>query len=85
MTVCHDNLGFKFFTKKDIVANFNGGKISSDAGLLLFAEYDRQLGFSAALASHIEDTRDPRYTKHAVLDLIRQRIYQIAAGYEDGN
>lgn len=67
MTVCNDNLGFKFFTKKDVVANFDGGKISSDAGLLLFAEYDRQLGFSAALASHIEDRRDPRHTRHAIL------------------
>jgi hypothetical protein len=85
MTVCQENLGLEFFQNKAVVADFNGGKISSDAGLLLFAEVDRKLGFSDALTQQLEDRRDPSYIKHALVDIMRQRLYQIAAGYEDCN
>jgi len=85
MTGCNSTLGLDFFTAKNLVANFSGGNISSDSGLLLLAELDRKLGFCEALASQLEDTRDPRYITHSMLDLVRQRVYQIAAGYEDCN
>ncbi len=68
-----------------MVTDFNGGNISSDAGLLLFAEVDRKLGFSEALTAQLEDRRDPSYIKHTLHDIMRQRLYQIAAGYEDCN
>lgn len=65
--------------------NFAGGEITSDPGLLLLREFDERLGLSAGLANLWLDPRDARYTTHRGLDLLRQRIYQIAAGYEDAN
>lgn len=64
---------------------FDGGLISSDGGLLLLREAERQLGLIKALAEVIPDRRDQRYVDHRYVDLLMQRIAQIAAGYEDGN
>ena len=48
-------------------------------------EFDQRLGLTAGLRELLVDQRDARYVEHPVLDLLRQRIYQIAAGYEDAN
>jgi hypothetical protein len=48
-------------------------------------EFDERLGLTSGLGKLVTDTRDRRYVSHSVLDLVRQRIYQIAAGYEDAN
>jgi hypothetical protein len=70
---------------KPVYIDFNGGALSSDAGLLLLKEVDEQLGLTKAAAAVLSDPRDPRYTAHSMQDLLRQCVYQIAAGYEDGN
>jgi hypothetical protein len=80
---CPTRSGFVFQPKLSI--DFQGGEITSDAGLVLVRELDERLGLTASLRTLIPDERDGRYITHAVLDLVRQRIYQIAAGYEDAN
>jgi Transposase DDE domain group 1 len=80
---CHSRSGFRFQPKLRI--EFDGGAITGDAGLVLLREFDERLGLTAGLKTLLVDERDGRYTHHSALDLVRQRIYQIGAGYEDGN
>jgi hypothetical protein len=68
-----------------IRGEFDGGLMSSDIGPLLLREVDRQVGLSERLAQAIKDHRHPAYVKHPLRDLLAQRIYQIACGYEDAN
>ena len=82
-TECYSQLGFGFQPK--LVVDFAGGTLTTDAGLLLVREFDEQLRLSADVVSRIIDTRDPRYITHDLDALVRQRLYQIAAGYEDVN
>jgi hypothetical protein len=86
MTVCKDNqIRFSFYCKRNLTLNFNGGQISSDGGLVLLRQLDKKLGLTEGLVGCISDSRHQGYTKQSSLDIIRQRIYQIAAGYEDAN
>ncbi len=64
---------------------FDGGQLTSDAGVLLLAEIDRRLGISERLARCIEDPRDPRRVEHGFAEMIRFRALAIAAGYPDAN
>src|SRR5215471_594578 len=66
-------------------ADFEGGALSSDFGVLLLRGIDRQIGLTARLAAAIHDTRHPSYIDHPLRDLLAQRIYQLASGYADGN
>jgi hypothetical protein len=68
---------------RPVAVDFLGGRLTSDGGWTWVAEADAALGLTAALAAVIPDQR--RRGRHRVLDLLRQRIYQIAAGYEDQN
>ena len=70
---------------KEIVARFDGGRLSSDGGLLVLREIEQRLKVAERLAACIEDPRDPGSTLHTVADIIRFRLLMIAAGYEDGN
>lgn len=70
---------------KPLHVQFDGGRMSSDGGWLLLGALDRQLGLSRALAEALTDRRDHRYVRHRLEELLRQRIFQIAAGYEDAN
>ena len=70
---------------KQIVARFDGGRLSSDGGLLVLHEIERRLEVADRLAACIDDPRDPGSTVHTVADIIRFRMLMIAAGYEDGN
>ncbi len=74
-------LTFSFQPK--LCLDFRGGEMTTDPGLLLLRELDERLGLTRRLGSLVEDGRDERYTVHEVGDLLRQRVYQIAAGYED--
>jgi len=85
MTHCSTELSFPFFKKSPLTATFDGGSIVSDAGLLLVRQFDEQVGFSRQLAAAIYDRRDTLSVTHSMLDLVRQRLYQIVAGYEDVN
>ena len=65
--------------------NFNGGDISSDGGVLLLREADKKLGLTAELAKIFPDRRNQDLITHTVENMIRQRVYSIALGYEDLN
>lgn len=70
---------------KNIELSFTGDQISSDGGLLLLGEVNRQLGLTIKISDCISDKRDSRYIDHTIEELITQRVFQIAAGYEDCN
>jgi hypothetical protein len=70
---------------KELVARFDGGRLSSDGGLLVLREIEQRLKVADRLAACIEDPRDPGSTMHTLADIIRFRLLMIAAGYEDGN
>ena len=70
---------------KPVVADFTGGHLSSDGGLLLLATLAREVGLLDAVAGALTDGRDPQRVRHALADLVRQRVYQWACGYEDAN
>ena len=78
-------LSFNFYQHKQLVADFKGGQISSDAGLLLVRELDAKLGWLAEAASVISDPRRARSTGLEVLTLLRQRVFGLIGGYEDQN
>ena len=70
---------------KAVVLDFDGGRLSSDAGLLLLKDVDEQLGLTGALAAVLSDPRKAHQINFTSHDLLRQRVFQIAAGYEDAN
>jgi len=70
---------------KNIELSFSGDRISSDGGLLLLRELDSQLNLLSSASKCIQDERDQRYVDHSVKELLTQRVFQIAAGYEDCN
>ena len=78
-------LAFSSLSRKRIVADFDGGHITSDGGGLLLREVDRRLGLVDRLAACIADGRDPSYLIHSVASMLRQRVFGIALGYEDLN
>ena len=68
---------------KELCARFDGGRLSSDGGVLLFPGIERRLGIADLLASCLHDERDPASTTHSYADMIRARMFAIACGYED--
>jgi hypothetical protein len=68
-----------------VVARFDGGAITSDGGALLLRETDSRLRLLSRLAGCFEDRRHPLYTKHSVREMLVQRVYGLALGYEDLN
>jgi len=71
--------------RRDVVARFNGGRISSDAGGLLLWETGRVTGIIDQFAACFTDHRDPELIEHTVGELVAQRVYALALGYEDLN
>jgi len=78
-------LNFSFYRHEIIRADFSGGQITSDAGLLPLRAFDQRHGLTRELAQHLRDPRQSGRVRHASLALLRQRVYQIVAGYEDAN
>jgi hypothetical protein len=76
---------FQDLGRRKVVADFSGGMLSSDGGVLLLRQVDRSLGLSPALAACFDDGRDLRYADHTVQELVSQRLYGLALGYEDLN
>ena len=77
--------GFPAIGRKKLVAAFDGGRITSDGGVLLLGAVERQLGIATALARLIADPRNPACVTHSVDDILRARILAIACGYEDAD
>ena len=78
-------LTFSFYQHKQLVADFKGGQISSDTGLLAIRQLDAKLGWLGQAASLISDPRRPDRTELQILDLLRQRVFGLVGGYEDQN
>ena len=78
-------LEFPSVCGKKVVADFQGGVVTSDAGLLLLRETERKVGIVRWLAECIPDNRDQRYIDHRMRELMTQRVMQIACGYEDAD
>ena len=76
---------FPSFDRRKIEASFSGGQVSSDGGIVLLREADRRLGLVAALDAVLPDPRHKVFITHRQVDLLRQRIYGLASGYEDLN
>ena len=70
---------------RSIMIDFQGAKITSDTGLLLLREIDERFGILGPIERELEDTRSWVHLSHTRLQMVRQRVYQIAAGYEDCN
>ena len=70
---------------KAVVARFDGGRLSSEGGLLALREIERRLGVADRLAACLKDPRAPERVWHRLAEIIRFRMLMIAAGYEDGN
>ena len=71
--------------QKKVTAAFDGGRISSDGGVLLLAGADRRLGLIDMLAAIIPDHRDQTLITHTMSDILRPRVLAIACGYPDAN
>lgn len=78
-------LEFDGLGRRKVVADFTGGQISSDGGCLLLREIDQHFRLTERLANCFVDHREPGAVEHSVRELIAQRIYGLALGYEDLN
>jgi Transposase DDE domain group 1 len=76
---------FPAVQRKKVTAAFDGGRLTSDGGVLLLAEADRRLGLADKLAAVIADPRDPTRVIHPLPDILRARILAIACGWEDAD
>ena len=70
---------------RKVVADFSGGNLSNDGGVLLLRQIDRGLGVSRMLAGCFYDLREPTFVEHSLEELLSQRLYGLALGYEDLN
>ena len=86
ITECsQSSFSFARHFRRQVSARFDGGVISSDGGALLLREVDRRIKLLPRLAACFEDRRDPRRIEHRVGELVSQRVYALALGYEDLN
>lgn len=76
---------FTHLASRQVVADFSGGTLSTDAGALLLREVDAHLGLTRTLAQCFADRRNPVWVEHSLEQLLAQRIYGLALGYEDLN
>jgi hypothetical protein len=84
-TLCHKQLCFESLFNKEVVADFTGGRITSDAGGLLLREVDQRYRIAEQAVACLHDPRDSAKVRHDLLTLVRQRLFAIALGYEDNN
>jgi len=86
MTECiQSDFGFKACGKREVVARFDGGTISSDGGAFLLRQTDQRLNLLARLAECFLDGRNQERVEHSIREMLSQRIYGLALGYEDIN
>src|SRR5882762_7239300 len=86
MTDCNQSsFGFEASGSREIVARFDGGTISSDGGAFLLRQTDKRLNLLPRLAECFLDGRNQEQVEHTILEMLSQRIYGLALGYEDIN
>jgi len=71
--------------RKKVSVAFDGGLLSSDGGVLVLRDVERRLGLAARLGRCLTDRRDPTRTDHELIEMLRLRMFLIAAGYEDAD
>jgi hypothetical protein len=77
--------GFEACGRREVVGSFDGGTISSDGGAFLLRQTDRRLNLLPRLAECFLDGRKQELVEHSLLEMLSQRIYGLALGYEDIN
>jgi hypothetical protein len=88
MTECNSTptqAGFTFFRPQQVTVTFDEGEITTDAGALLLRQLDDRLGLSASLAGALREWRNPVFVVHSLHEMVRERVFGIAQGYEDCN
>ena len=85
MLEANQSLPFDDLGTRQVQADFSGGHLSSDGGVLLLRQVDQGLGLSRALAQCFKDTRQQVFVDHSVEELLAQRLHALALGYEDLN
>jgi hypothetical protein len=86
MTKCTiEKFEFPGLKRRQIITQFSGGAITSDAGGILLRQIDRHQGLTKSISKVLHDPRRQKSCDHSLLSLIRQRIYGLALGYEDLN
>ena len=78
-----EKIDFGRLGRRVVEGRFDGGSMTSDGGVMLLGQTDRKLGLLDAAARCIPDPRNPLLVKHAVRDMLRQRVYGLALGWED--
>ena len=78
-------LVFEGLGRRAVVGRFDGGRLTTDGGVLLLREVDRRFRVTSRLAACFRDHRDPRRIEHCLETLVAQRVFGLAAGYEDLN
>ena len=78
-------LSFASISGRKIEADFDGGMTTSDGGVLLLRQAESKIGIVDRIVEALSDHRHQSYIDHTYTDLIRQRVFQIACGYEDAN
>jgi len=76
---------FHCLNQRKVIAKFDGGNITSDAGILLLREVEKRTGLIRGLAQCFRDYRDARWVEHSVEELLGQRLFGMCLGYEDLN
>ncbi len=83
MTECNtEPLQFSQVKRRKVTADFNGGRLTSDAGVLLLREVDQRIGLLDAIDACLADPRDSRYIVHEQREMLAQRIFSLALGYD---
>lgn len=86
MTNCTTNpIEFTRCKRRKVQANFSGGEITSDAGVMLLRQVDKIINLTGRIAATANDPRNKKKITHSIKDMLRQRIYTLALGYEDLN
>ncbi len=86
MTKCNTKqINFSPIKSKRIEYSFTGGNITSDGGVILLRQVDKKLKLTEQAADCIPDKRNSNYVTHSTLEMLCQRVYGIALGYEDLN
>jgi hypothetical protein len=86
MTECNQSsFGFEGSGRREIVARFDGGTISSDGGAFLLRQTDKRLNLLARLAECFLDGRTQALVEHSIAEMVSQRVFGLALGYEDLN
>lgn len=80
-----ETFGFPAIGRKKLTAAFDGGRLTSDGGVLLLAAVERELGIAERFAGLIADPRNPALITHSVADILRARMLAISCGYEDAD